>query len=101
MEDTKDVYNYDGHGRHGWLGRPGGILIALTGEYITTSEEPSTILAIMGKQIHLLIDTRAAYSILAVFAGNSSSQPTIVIEVKGHVDAISIPKQTVTNAKGL
>lgn len=55
----------------------------------------------MGKQIHLLIDTRAAYSILAVFAGNSSSQPTIVIEVKGHVDAISIPKQTVTNAKGL
>lgn len=59
---------------------------------------PRATLAIMGKQIHLL-DTRAAYLILPVFAGKPSSWPTVVTEGKGHVDTIHIPKQTVINAK--
>lgn len=86
-------------GMDGLGGLEGSSLSSLE-NIIITSEEPRAALVIMGKQIHLFIDTRATYSILALFSGKSSSQPTIVTEVKGHVDAIHIPKQTVTNAKG-
>lgn len=67
---------------------------------IIPSEEHRATLAIMGKQIHLLKGTRAAFSVLPVFVGKPSSQSTIVTEVKGHVDAIHILKQTMINAKG-